>query len=139
MRTMNGDRSILFICTHNSVRSFMAEYIGRSKYPDIVFRSAGIYPLEPDPAAVAVLKEDDIDPGDHRPSTIGSCSGECFDLIVFMCPHAMRNAYSLPKSKGIILHEVSVPAGGTGNLSGFRELRDNLKVFIDEIAETIRI
>ena len=136
---MKREKSVLFVCTHNSARSFMAEYIGRKIYPDITFKSAGIYPLGPDPAAVAVLREDGIDPEEHRPSTIGSYSGNCFDLIVFMCPHAIKAAYSLPDSKEIILHEVSVPAGGTGNLSGFRKLRDKLKVFIDEIVKTIKI
>lgn len=136
---MKREKSVLFVCTHNSARSFMAEYIGRKIYPDITFKSAGIYPLGPDPAAVAVLKEEGIDPEGHRPAAIGTYSGESFDLIVFLCPYAMKAAYSLPKSEEIILHEISVPGGGSGNLSGFRELRDSLKVFIDEIVETIKI
>lgn len=116
----------------------MAEYIGRSGYPDIIFKSAGVYPIEPDPAAVAVLREEGIDTKEHRPSTIGSFSGESFDLVVFLCPTAMNSAYTLPNSKDTILREFRVPAGGSDRLSGFRELRENLKVFIDEIVEVIR-
>jgi arsenate reductase (thioredoxin) len=115
----------------------MAEYIGRSGYPDIIFRSAGVYPLGPDPAAVAILKEEGIDPNEHRPSTIGSYSGDSFDLVVFLCPAAMKSVYSLPKSKDKMLREFRVPGGGQDRLSGFRELRENLKVFIDEIVEVI--
>ena len=115
----------------------MAECLGRSKYPEITFRSAGIRPLGPDPAAVAVLREEGIDTDDHMPATIGSFSGEHFDLVVFLCPNAMKLAYSYPSSKDIILREFRVPAGGNDRLTGFRELRDNLKVFIDEIVEVI--
>jgi len=135
---MNSGKSILFICTHNSARSFMAGYLGQARYPGITFRSAGIHPLCPDPAAVAVLNEENIDTSGHRPSTIGSFSGEYFELIVFLCPNAMKLAWSLPKSKEVILREFRVPAGGADHLSGFRELRDSLKVFIDEIVEVIQ-
>ncbi|MBN1432002.1 MAG: arsenate reductase ArsC [Methanomicrobiaceae archaeon] len=135
---MSSEKSVLFVCTHNSARSFMAEYLGRSKYLEITFRSAGIRPLGPEPAAVAVLREEGIDTDGHRPATIGSFSGEHFDLVVFLCPNAMKLAYSYPSSKDIILREFRVPAGGTDRLTGFRELRDNLKVFIDEIVEVIQ-
>lgn len=116
----------------------MAEYTGRAKYPEITFRSAGIHPLGPDPAAVAVLNEEGIDTSGHRPSTIGSFSGEYFELVVFLCPNAMKLAYSLPKSKEVIFREFRVPAGGADPYSGFRELRDSLEVFIDEIVEVIQ-
>lgn len=129
-------RAILFVCTHNSARSFMAEYLARSKYPDIIFRSAGIYPVNPDPGAVAVLKEEGIDTGDHVPKTLGSLSGERFDLVIFLCRSAMNAAYSVPQGK-VILADFTIPSG-RDRLTGFRELKDELKIFIDEIVETIR-
>ena len=136
-RRVTRKRSVLFVCVHNSARSFMAEYIGRAKYPDISFKSAGIHPLAPDPEAVAVLKEDGIHPEGHPPRTIGSLSGENFDLVVFLCRDAMKLAYSLPESKEVMLREFRVPSGGASRVSGFRELREDLKVFIDEVAEII--
>lgn len=135
---MTPRKSVLFVCTHNSARSFMAEYLGRERYPGIIFKSAGVHPLGPDPAAAAVLKEDGIDTKDHRPSTVGSLSGDSFDLVVFLCPNAMKTTYSLPKSKNTMLREFQVPAGGPERVPGFRELREELKVFIDEVVEIIQ-
>lgn len=135
---MNKDQSVLFICMHNSARSFMAEYIGRSKYPQITFKSAGVHPLGPDPAAVAVLKEDEINTEGHRPCTIGSFSEEYFDMAVFLCPGAMKLAYSFPFAKDVILREFRIPYGEGGQLSVYRELKNNLKIFIDDIVKNIQ-
>ena len=63
---------VLFICTHNSARSQMAEGMLRA-YGSGAFEafSAGTHATQVRPEAVAVMAEIGIDIGDHLPAELG--------------------------------------------------------------------
>ena len=64
-------QTVLFLCTHNSARSQMAEgllnTLFKSKYHAF---SAGISPKEVNPYAIEVMKELGIDISDNRSKSI---------------------------------------------------------------------
>ena len=69
-------KKILFICTHNSARSQMAEGYMNAKYGDRyeVF-SGGTEPGQVHPMAIAVMKEIGIDISGHRSNSSMNSSG----------------------------------------------------------------
>ena len=64
-------KKVLFICTHNSARSQMAEGLLRTLYGNrYEAYSAGIEPLSVNPYAVEVMKELGIGLSKHRSKSI---------------------------------------------------------------------
>jgi ArsR family transcriptional regulator, arsenate/arsenite/antimonite-responsive transcriptional repressor / arsenate reductase (thioredoxin) len=77
---------VLFLCTHNSARSQMAEALLRQMGADQVEAfSAGSIPTEVDPDAVAVLRELGIDPSPLHAKSLELFVGEPFDYIITVC------------------------------------------------------
>ena len=77
---------VLFLCTHNSARSQLAEGILRSMGGGQVEAfSAGNEPTEVDPDAIAVLREWGIDPTPHHAKSLVTFAGERFDYIITVC------------------------------------------------------
>lgn len=77
---------VLFLCTHNSARSQMAEAIMRQmggNHVDVY--SAGSVPTEFHPDALAVLHEMDIDAIGLAPKSLVAFIGEPFDYIITVC------------------------------------------------------
>ncbi|QWV96918.1 arsenate reductase ArsC [Geomonas nitrogeniifigens] len=82
-------KKILFLCTHNSCRSQMAEGLanhclggGFEAY------SAGTEATRVNPLAVKVLAEIGIDISGHRSKTLDEFDGESFDYVVTLCGDA---------------------------------------------------
>ncbi len=87
--------SVLFLCTHNRIRSPMAAALTRLRFgPLMRVDSAGIRPGgEPDYLAAAVMDELGADIGAHRPKGLEVFEEEGpFDLIVSLSPEAHHNA-----------------------------------------------
>jgi protein-tyrosine-phosphatase len=128
-------RSVLFICTYNSVRSQMAEGLLRhhagSRYD--VF-SAGIYPGEfVDPGVCAVLAEKGISTEELTPKTIGSVSDASYDSVVIVCSASSLVSSGYLQAHEVICREFSVPdITGPDGLVGFRRLRDEMSAWICE-------
>lgn len=82
---------VLFLCTGNSARSIMAEYllrkIGRGRFETF---SAGSHPRgEPHPLTLRVLREYfQIDASDARSKSWDEFRGQSFDLVITVCDHA---------------------------------------------------
>ncbi|MBC7320256.1 arsenate reductase ArsC, partial [bacterium] len=71
---------VLFICTHNSCRSQMAEGFLRHLYGDVYEAySAGLEATEVNPYAIKVMKELGIDISNHRSKRIEEFKGILFD------------------------------------------------------------
>lgn len=65
-----GKKKVLFLCTHNSARSQMAEGLLRAMHGDrYEAYSAGVAATTVDPRAVLVIKEMGIDIYGQRPKT----------------------------------------------------------------------
>jgi protein-tyrosine-phosphatase/DNA-binding transcriptional ArsR family regulator len=80
---------VLFLCTHNSARSQMAEGILRthSKGQVQVF-SAGTEPADVHPLAIEVMRQMGIDLRTHRSKSLEEFTGQDFDYIITVCDRA---------------------------------------------------
>ena len=77
---------ILFLCTHNSARSQMAEALLRKIAGDRVeVFSAGSEPTSIHPLAIKVMSEIGIDLTQHRSKHLNEFVGQHFDYIVTVC------------------------------------------------------
>ena len=96
---------VLFLCTHNSSRSQMAEGLlrARSGTRYHVF-SAGTQPRTVHPLSVKVMSEVDIDISEragHRAKGIEEFADELpMDLVVTVCDEAARSAPTSPVPDG---------------------------------------
>lgn len=88
---------ILFLCTHNSARSQLAEAIARKMGGDSVEAySAGSVVSELHPLTVQLLEEWEIDAGGHYSKTLDQFLGQEFDYIVTTCDRANESCPVFP-------------------------------------------
>lgn len=131
--------SVLFACTHNSIRSPMAEALlkhlhGRRLYVD----SAGVRDGELDPFAVTVLAEIGVDLARHRPKTFDDLEDTSFDLVVSLSPEAQHRAVEMTRTMACDVEywRVQDPSVAEGTreqrLEAYREVRDLLLARIRE-------
>jgi len=133
-------KKILFICTHNSARSQMAEGIMKSLYGEYYdVYSAGIEPLEVNPYAVKVMKEIGLDISKQRSKSVDEFRDFRFDYVVTVCDQAKESCPFFPG--GAIIHKgFKDPSPSSGNedeiLASFRRTRDEIKIWIQEALKT---
>jgi protein-tyrosine-phosphatase len=125
--------SVLFACTHNAIRSPMAE--GLMKYlhgARVYVDSVGVRPAEIDPFAVAVLDEIGIDLSRHRPKHFDDLEDDYFDLVISLSPEAQHRAVELTRHSSCEIEfwptmEPSLVEGSREvRLDAYRALRDEL-------------
>ena len=127
-------KKVLFICTHNSARSQMAEGILRYLYPDdYEAYSAGTEPSEINPYAVKVMDEIAIDISQHTAKSIKEYIDELFDFVVTVCDQAKETCPFFPGKK--IFHKSfkdpsQLKGSETEILEGFRKIRDEIMTWI---------
>lgn len=91
---------VLFLCTGNSARSIMGEYILKMRSPGrFESFSAGASPKDaPHPMAVKVLKEQfNIDASDARSKSWDEFKGEQFDIVITVCDNARETCPTWPE------------------------------------------
>lgn len=82
-------KRILFLCTHNSCRSQMAEALANHFLGDQVQAcSAGTEATRVNPLAAKVLTELGIDTTSLRSKTVDEFAGQSFDHVVTLCGDA---------------------------------------------------
>jgi len=135
--TQSKRKKILFVCTHNSSRSQMAEGMLRELKGDRwEAYSAGTAPTGVHPGAIAAMAEICIDIRDHRAKGIGAFQGIVFDEVVTVCDHAQESCPVVPGG-GVKRHQsFSDPAAARGTeaevLAAFRRVRDEIRDWIME-------
>lgn len=88
---------ILFLCTHNSARSQLAEAIARKRGGDSVQAfSAGSIVSELHPLTVSLLAEWGIDMSGHYSKTMDRFVGEEFDYIITTCDSVRESCPVFP-------------------------------------------
>jgi len=125
-------KRILFLCTHNSCRSQMAEglvnhYLG-NRFEAF---SAGTEATRVNPIAILVLAELGIDISQQRSKTLDEFDGQRFDFVITLCGDANENC---PLFFGGVQREhigFDDPSRFQGDareiLDEFRRVRDELK------------
>jgi arsenate reductase len=127
-------QKVLFICTHNSARSQIAEALLRTLYGNYYEAfSAGIEPSSVNPYAVEVMKEIGIDISNNQSKSIEEFRDMTFDYVVTVCDNAKETCPFFPGKK--IIHEsFEDPAEFEGDieetLTVFRRVRDEIKDWI---------
>ena len=125
---------VLFICTHNSARSQMAEGLLNYHYSDkYEGYSAGIEATQVNPYVVKAMAEIGIDISNQRSKSIEEFHGETFDYVVTVCDHAKEICPFFPGK--IILHKgFDDPSSFTGTeeeiLKQVKRVRDEIKKWI---------
>lgn len=130
-------KKILFLCTHNSARSQMAEGFVNALYNDgYEAVSAGIEKTSVNPFAIQVMSEMGIDISGHRSKLADDFLNEDFDYIVTVCDNANENCPYFPGGKERIHKSFKDPSGFKGadeeRLNIFRRVRDEIKEWIEE-------
>ena len=147
-----GKTKVLFLCTHNSARSQMAEGLLRHFYGDRyeVF-SAGATPTRVHPLAVKAMAEIGIDISGQSSKSIDEFRGKDIDLVVTVCKSTPRLSCpfcsspgtfgrpaiiseTLPEAKQFVEHGFSDPSDVKGTegekIEAFRAIRDEIKTWI---------
>lgn len=132
-------RRVLFVCTHNSARSQMAEGMLREWAGDqFAAFSAGTEATAVRPEAVQVMAEIGIDISGHTSKSIDTFRGQAFEWFITVCDEAQQNCPVLPGVPNAAHWSIEDPSDAEGSaderLEAFRQardrLRDRLRLFI---------
>lgn len=106
---------VLFVCTHNSARSVMAEVLLRHHGGDAFeTHSAGVEPGEIRPLTLRVLEEAGLPADGLRSKSVAEYAGQSFDYVVTVCDSA-RQACPVFPGQGERLHwGYEDPSAATG-------------------------
>ena len=125
-------KRVLFICTHNSARSQMAEgLINHDLAGRVQAFSAGTDPTFVHPLAVAAMGEVSIDISRQRSKSIDEFADERFDFVITLCDHAAESCPVFFGGTRRMHMGFPDPSGVKGTeeekLSFFRKLRDQIR------------
>jgi arsenate reductase len=128
---------VLFICTHNSARSQMAEGLIRTLYPDrYEAYSAGTEPSHVNRYAIKVMAEIGINISRYRSKGLNEFLNSEFDYLITVCDHAKQTCPFFPGGKEFIHRGFEDPAAFSGSeeqkMATFRRVRDEIREWIVE-------
>ncbi|MCS7245277.1 MAG: arsenate reductase ArsC [candidate division WOR-3 bacterium] len=122
-------KTVLFICTHNSARSIMAEAILRHLYPKhYEVYSCGTQPSGIKENTKKVLSEIGIDTSQLYSKHLDEFKNKKFDYVITVCDSAKENCPFFPGGKQYIHKGFKDPE----TLEDFREVRDEIYAWIEE-------
>jgi arsenate reductase len=146
-----GKKKGLFLCTHNSARSQMAEGLLRATYGGwYEVYSAGVEATRVDPRAIEIMQEIDIDISSQRSKKAREFQDIVFDVAVTVCDRAKQACPicsmplevpaskddDSPRARKVIHKSFDDPASAEGSkeeqLHVFRRVRDDIKGWITE-------
>jgi arsenate reductase len=87
---------VLFLCTHNSARSQMAEGILRHMAPAVEAASAGTEATRVHPLAIQALAPLGIDIARQRSKHLADYLGQSFDYVITVCDRASESCPLFP-------------------------------------------
>ena len=122
---------VLFLCTHNSARSQMAEGLlrafGGGRYE---VASAGTEATRVRPEAIAAMAELGIDISDQASKTLERYRDDTWDLVVTVCDRAKEACPVFPGARRAAHWAFDDPAEVKGSpeqrLAEFRRVRDEI-------------
>jgi len=137
---MTAPIRLLFVCTHNSARSQIAEaLLTHEGGPRFEVSSAGTEATRVHPLALRVLADAGIDWSGARSKTLAEFAGRRFDYVVTVCSRAAESCPVFPGAR--TLHwDLEDPSAVEGTdeerLAAFQateaEIRVRLAAFITE-------
>src|ERR671916_418051 len=135
-RTMEKTK-VLFLCTHNSARSQMAEGLLRHLAGDrFEVMSAGTEATHVRPLAVRAMDEVGIDISGQESKTLERYVGEPFDYVITVCDEANEACPFFPGAKNRLHWSFEDPSQAEGSvdeqLAAFRRVRDEIRERIEQ-------
>jgi arsenate reductase len=136
-REAEARQRVLFLCTHNSARSQMAEgllgHFGGDRFEAM---SAGTEATSVRPEAIEVMAELGVDISGQESKTLDRYLGEPIDHVVTVCDAANEACPVFPGAKRRLHWSFRDPSQFTGSdeerLRVFREVRDEIRVRIEK-------
>ncbi|GIV61074.1 MAG: ArsC family transcriptional regulator [Rhodothermaceae bacterium] len=133
---MPDKKRVLFVCTHNSARSQMAEGLLRAMAGDrYEVMSAGTEPRGVHPLAVEAMREIGIDLSGHRSEHVDRYLDPPADIVVTVCDSAKEACPYVPARERLIHHSFEDPSAATGTeaerLAAFRRVRDAIRDWLE--------
>jgi arsenate reductase len=125
-------RRVLFLCTHNSARSQMAEGLLRRLAGDrFEVASAGTEATRVHPLALRVMQEVGIDLGGHTSKTVDTLLDRPWDYVITVCDQANERCPVFPGRTTRLHWSFDDPSQATGTeaqrLDTFRRVRDEIR------------
>ena len=125
-------RRVLFICTHNSARSHMAEAMLRAWGGDrFEAFSAGTEATGIKPETIQVMQEIGISLDGHWSKTIEAYRGQSFEWFITVCDEAQKNCPVLAGVQQVGHWSIEDPSLADGSpeerLGAFRRARDHIR------------
>ena len=123
---------VLFVCTHNSARSQMAEGLLRHLAGDrFEVASAGTEATSVRPEAIRVMSELGLDISGHSSKTLERYLGEPFDYVVTVCDDANEACPVFPGAERRLHWSFQDPSRAEGSdderLEVFRKVREEIQ------------
>lgn len=130
-------QKVLFVCTHNSARSQMAEGLLRQHAGDrFEAFSAGTQPGSLHPLAVRAMADFGIDISSHVSKSVDRFVAQTFDFVITVCDQAAETCPVFPGPTKHLHWSLSDPAATQGSederLDAFRRVRDQIAARIGQ-------
>ena len=126
---------VLFLCTHNSARSQMAEGLLRALGGDrFEAHSAGVVATEVRPLAIRAMAERGIDITAQSSKALAAYEGQAFDAAVTVCDEAREACPFFPGARRQLHWSFDDPSAAQGSeddrLAVYRRVRDEIEARI---------
>lgn len=130
-------RRVLFLCTHNSARSQMAESLLRYLADDqFEAHSAGTQATGVRPLALRAMAEIGIDISHQQSKTLGRYFGQSFDAVITLCDEANEACPVFPGAKEQLHWSFADPSAPKGTeekqLAVYRVVREGIRKRIEQ-------
>jgi len=127
---------VLFLCTHNSARSQMAEGLLRHLAGNrFKAHSAGTEATRVRPLAIRAMGEIGVDISSQESKTLDRYLGEPFDYVITVCDEANEACPFFPGAKNRLHWSLDDPSRAEGSekkrLAVFRRVRDEIRNHIE--------
>jgi arsenate reductase len=123
---------VLFLCTHNSARSQMAEgFLRRLAGDRFEVASAGTEATRVHPLAAQAMAEVGVDLSQHRSKVVDQFLDQTWDYVITVCDAANEACPVFPNKSNRLHWSFPDPSQATGSekqrLDVFRTVRDQIK------------
>ena len=134
---MTAPTRVLFVCTHNSARSQMAEgflcALGAGRFEAA---SAGTEKTSVNPLAIEAMAERGIDIRGHASKTVDGLLGTPWDYLITVCDDANERCPFVPGMRHRLHWSFPDPSRASGTheerLAIFRRVRDQIEARLTE-------
>jgi len=131
-------KKVLFLCTHNSCRSQIAEGLLRDMAGDkFEVYSAGVEPTSVHPLAKKVMKEIGIDISGQQSKSVDDFLDKEFDYVITVCDNARQTCPFFPGNHKLLHWDVEDPAAvqvsEDEKLTVFQKVRDQIRKNLQQL------